>query len=61
MAYPLSAVKTPQAIQVNYTTLNDYGGETPEERVQVPAGAEPVAVKAELVPPPAPAADGTKR
>jgi fimbrial chaperone protein len=61
MAYPLSAVKTPQAVQVNYTTLNDYGGETPEERVQVPAGAEPVAVKAELVPPPAPAADGTKR
>ncbi|MFH0134566.1 molecular chaperone [Variovorax sp. VaC1] len=54
--YPLSAVKTPQAIQVNFTTLNDYGGETPEERVQVPAGAEPVAVKPELVPAPADAA-----
>jgi len=64
MAYPLSAVNAPQAIQVDFTTLNDYGGETPEERVQVPAGAEPVAVKAELVPPPAPsapAADGAKR
>ncbi|MGO4393824.1 molecular chaperone [Variovorax sp. M-6] len=53
MSYPLDAVKTPQAIQVSYTTLNDYGGETPRERVQVPVGTEPVAVKAELVPPPA--------
>jgi len=52
ISYPLSAVKTPQAIQVSYTTINDYGGETPEERVQVPVGTEPVAVKAELVVPP---------
>jgi fimbrial chaperone protein len=60
--YPLSAVKTPQAIRVNYTTLNDYGGETPEERVQVPAGAEPVAVKAEPVPAPSVSpSDGAKR
>ena len=64
MSYPLTAVKAPQAVQVNFTTLNDYGGETPEERVQVPPGAEPVAVKAELVPQPAPSApspDGDKR
>ena len=61
MTYPLTTVKAPQAIQVNFTTLNDYGGETPEERVQVPAGAEPVAVKAELVPQPAPSAAGDKR
>ncbi|MCR6480130.1 molecular chaperone [Variovorax sp. ZS18.2.2] len=61
MSYPLTAVKAPQAVQVNFTTLNDYGGETPEERVQVPAGAEPVAVKAELVPQPEPSADGDKR
>ena len=64
MSYPLTAVKAPQAVQVNFTTLNDYGGETPEERVQVPAGAEPVAVKAELVPQPAPSApsaDGDRR
>ncbi|MDQ0073522.1 fimbrial chaperone protein [Variovorax boronicumulans] len=61
MTYPLTTVKAPQAIQVNFTTLNDYGGETPEERVQVPAGSEPVAVKVELVPPPAPSADGDKR
>lgn len=50
VSYPLSAVKTPQAIQVNFTTLNDYGGETPEEFVKVPVGTEPVAVKAEPVP-----------
>ncbi|MRU29801.1 hypothetical protein FGW84_00420, partial [Xylella fastidiosa subsp. multiplex] len=56
--YPLTAVKAPQAIQVNFTTLNDYGGETPEELVRVPAGDAPVAVKAELVPV---AADGAKR
>lgn len=52
VSYPLSAVKSPQAIRVSYTTINDYGGETPEERVQVPVGTEPVAVKAELVVPP---------
>lgn len=53
MAYPLNAVKTPQAVQVNFTTLNDYGGESPEEFVKVPVGTEPVAVKAEPAPPPA--------
>lgn len=58
MAYPLTAVKAPQAVQVNFTTLNDYGAETPEERVQVPVGDTPVAVKAELVPV---AADAAKR
>ena len=61
MSYPLAAVKAPQAIQLNFTTLNDYGGETPEVFVKVPAGAEPVAVKAELVPLPAPSATGTTR
>ncbi|QNK69828.1 molecular chaperone [Variovorax sp. PAMC26660] len=61
MSYPLTAVKAPQAVQVNFTTLNDYGGETPEEFVKVPEAAAPVAVKAELVPPPAPSADAAKR
>ena len=61
MAYPLNAVKTPQAIQVNFTTLNDYGGESPEEFVKVPTAAEPVAVKAEPVPPAPPSVDGAKR
>ena len=28
-SYPLKAIKTPQAITVTYTTINDYGGETP--------------------------------
>lgn len=57
--YPLTGMKTPQAVEVNFTTLNDYGGETPEELVRVPAGTEPVAVAAEPVAPPA--ADGAKR
>jgi fimbrial chaperone protein len=56
MSYPLDAAKTPRAIQVSYTTLNDYGGETPRERVQVPAGSEPVAVTVEQVATPADAA-----
>lgn len=63
MSFPLADVKAPHPIQVNFTTINDYGGETPEEFVKVPVGTEPVAVKAELVPPPAPpvSADGAKR
>ncbi|HWW05415.1 molecular chaperone [Collimonas sp.] len=28
--FPLSAISSPQAVDVSYTTLNDYGGETPE-------------------------------
>lgn len=56
MSYPLDAVKTPQAIEVSFTTLNDYGGESPREMVRVPVGTEPVAVKAEPVAPPADAA-----
>jgi fimbrial chaperone protein len=56
VSYPLSAVKAPEAIRVSYTTINDYGGETPEERVQVPVGATPVAVNTELVQKPADAA-----
>ncbi|CAA2108766.1 fimbrial biogenesis chaperone [Variovorax paradoxus] len=58
-AYPLSEMKAPQAVQVGYTTLNDYGGETPQERVRVPAAAEPAAVTVEIVPPPP--ADGAAR
>lgn len=49
VSYPLSSIRGPEAIRVSYTAVNDYGGETPEERVQVPVGNEPVAVKAELV------------
>lgn len=56
--YPLATVKAPQAIQVRFSTLNDYGGETPEERLRVPVGDVPVAVKSELAPV---ATDGAKR
>ncbi|MNV56638.1 Chaperone protein EcpD precursor [compost metagenome] len=60
-SYPLTAVKTPEAIRVSFTTLNDYGGETPGEQVRVPQGTTPVAVKAEPLPPPAAPADGSKQ
>ena len=53
LAYPLSAVKSPQEIQVNFATLNDYGSESPEEKVRVPVADKPVAVKAEVVEKPA--------
>ena len=49
-SYPLKAIKTPQAITVTYTTINDYGGETPVEMVNVPAASEPVPLKPEPVP-----------
>ncbi|WP_219209317.1 fimbrial biogenesis chaperone [Variovorax boronicumulans] len=58
VSYPLPALKTPQAVRVDFTTINDYGAETPEDRVEVPVGAEPVAVKVERVPV---AADAAKR
>ncbi|MNT75812.1 putative chaperone protein EcpD [compost metagenome] len=60
-SYPLTAVKMPEAIRVSFTTLNDYGGETPREQVRVPQGTTPVAVKAEPLPPPAASADGNKQ
>ena len=53
LVYPLSAVQSPQEIQVNFATLNDYGSESPEERVRVPVADKPVAVKAEVVEKPA--------
>jgi fimbrial chaperone protein len=28
--FPLTAISSPQAVDVSYTTINDYGGETPE-------------------------------
>lgn len=56
--YPLTAVKSPQEVQVNFTTLNDYGGETPEAKVRVPVSDKPVAVKAEVVAQPT---EGAKR
>lgn len=57
-SYPLTFLKTPQPIELSYTTLSDYGGETAEEKVRVPVGTKPVFVQAEAVAPPA---DGAKR
>ena len=48
-SFPLDAMKTPQPIEVRFTTINDYGGETPEERVRVPVAVEPVALTPEVV------------
>ena len=45
--YPLAAVKSPQEIQVTFSTINDYGGVTDKEKVRVPVGDKPVALKAE--------------
>ena len=53
LVYPLTTVKSPQEIQVNFSTLNDYGSESPEEKVLVPVADKPVAVKAEVVEKPA--------
>ena len=50
LSYPLTAVKTRQAIQVNFTTINDYGAATPEEVVKVPEGDEPMFVQADPAP-----------
>lgn len=63
LSYPLSTIRTPQAIQVNFVTINDYGAGTPEEFVKVPEAAEPVTVQIEAVPkkPEASAAEGAKR
>lgn len=49
IALPLTAVKSPQEVQFNFTTINDYGSETQEETVRVPVADKPVAVKAEVV------------
>ncbi|WP_431511748.1 fimbrial biogenesis chaperone [Variovorax sp. DAIF25] len=47
LRFPLKTLKAPQAVQINFTTIHDYGGETPEEFVKVPEGIEPVPLKPE--------------
>ena len=49
IALPLTAVKSPQEVQLNFTTINDYGAETQEEMVRVPVADKPMAVKAAKV------------
>ena len=59
MTIPMAEVKSPQEVQFNFTTINDYGADTPEETVRVPVADKPVAVKAEFVQ--KPAAGGEKK
>ncbi|MGQ2993402.1 fimbrial biogenesis chaperone [Variovorax sp.] len=40
--YPLNSITEPQAVSVKFTTINDFGGQTPQESVRVPAANEPV-------------------
>ncbi|MBB1628497.1 molecular chaperone [Achromobacter sp. UMC71] len=50
LVIPLPSVKTPQAMSLRFTTINDYGGETAEEIVDVPVTNEPVTVVPRPVP-----------
>lgn len=50
LVIPLKTVKAPQALSLRFTTINDYGGETVEEIVNVPASSEPVAIEPQPVP-----------
>ena len=51
LEYPLSGLSAPRDLDVVFTTINDYGAETPEEKVRVPSAQVPVHVKAEPVAP----------
>lgn len=51
LAYPLTALKVPQEVQVAFSTVNDYGGETDRQRVRAPVAVKPVAVDAQAVEP----------
>ncbi|CAB5510908.1 molecular chaperone [Achromobacter anxifer] len=51
LEYPLSGQSAPKDMDVVFTTINDYGAETPEEKVRVPSANTPVHVKAEPVVP----------
>lgn len=51
LEYPLSGLSAPGDLDVVFTTINDYGAETPEEKVRVPSAQVPVHVKAEPIAP----------
>ena len=51
LEYPLSGLSAPRDVDVVFTTINDYGAETSEEKVRVPSAQAPVHVKAEPVAP----------
>lgn len=58
-SYPLTGFDTPRAARIGFTTLNDYGGETSDEFVRVPAGPRPVVLTVEPTTP-VPAVDLTQ-
>ncbi|AZC22615.1 fimbrial biogenesis chaperone [Pseudomonas sessilinigenes] len=47
--YSLSSVNIQKDIDVRFTTINDYGGETPEERATVPVAVHPIVLPLEPV------------
>jgi len=51
--FALTSISSPQPLEVSYTTINDYGGETPEVVAKVAVGAataaQPVAAAVEPV------------
>ncbi len=49
LVYSLTSAKIQNSIEVRFTTLNDYGGETPEERATFPVAANPIAIPIEPV------------
>lgn len=53
LVYPLTAIERPQEIEVTFSTLDDYGAQTPRERIKVPPADRPSTVKAEVVKKPA--------
>ncbi|WP_333668925.1 molecular chaperone, partial [Acinetobacter guillouiae] len=50
LVVPLKSIKTPQTLSLRFTTINDYGGETAEEVISVPASEVPMAVVPRVVP-----------
>ena len=57
LIYPLTGIERPQEIEVIFPTLDDYGAETPQEKVKVSPADKPSSVKAEVVKRPAANAD----
>ncbi|MBC2656653.1 molecular chaperone [Pseudomonas sp. MSSRFD41] len=47
--YSLNAVQIQKSIDVRFTTINDYGGETLEERATVPVAVNPIVLPIEPV------------
>lgn len=48
--FPLTSISSPQTIEASYTTINDYGGETPEVVSNVPVGSATSPLTTETAP-----------